>query len=155
MKKRLSVIAPTFKYVFIDFSQYQGTSLLTSNNYLTATTTSLVYVPLIVQTWTVDTQGTLTITEILVSLATNNAVNGKSKLQISKDGGMSFIDITGDIGAGVLSTGGVGQWITDVETGNDKLQIRLLGMSTNGLAANILINNINTYGVITIFKTLV
>lgn len=103
-----------------------------------STTNMVDFVTLDTASYTVDTNGIIFLDSIYMFILTNNDANAECKLQISGDGGITpFVDMTDGIpGTGIdLITSGPGAWITNVDTGVDKLQIRVVGRSTDGNAA--------------------
>lgn len=160
MKSKPSVISPTSKLFRLDFAQAQGTTALVSDRNITiGSTSSLTYVTLHTATYTIDNIGTLTLAYVFIQIVTNNSANGECKIQISEDGGSTFVDMTGDIGAGSnLNTGGYGLWISGINIGANKLQLRVLGRSTDGASATIKIRNdfagTNSFGELVIHKDL-
>lgn len=85
-------------------------------------------------TYTIDFNGVIFVDSIYMFIITNNDANAECKLQISGDGGATpFVDMTNEIGTGLdLITPGPGAWISNVSVGANKLQIRVLGRSTDG-----------------------
>lgn len=158
MKTEPSIITPTQLDFRIDLSQIHGSAQMIENlagqsYYTVGTTSSLSYVTLFTIKYTVDVEGLLTVSEMTFdNIESNNDANGECKLQISGDGGNTFVDVTGDIGGGILATGGAGLWINNVEVGKDKLQVRILGRSTDGNPANIILGSF-TFGTHLISKT--
>lgn len=101
-------------------------------------TSSLVLVPLFTASYTIDFNGKITPIDMYLGLTTNNDANATCKLQVSGDGGITFIDMTDEIPTTVnLITLGPGLWINNVMVGDNKLQIRVLGRSTDGTPATI------------------
>ena len=107
------------------------------------TTASAVFVPLYTATYNVDTNGKIIVIMIYLSMFSNNSANGESKLQVSGDGGVTFVDVTNTIPTGLAQARvGAGLWIPEVQPGTDvlkKLQIRVMGRSTNGALATIIV----------------
>lgn len=136
MKTKPSVIAPTSKQLFTSF--VHPTGILVSDKYATiGTTSNLVYESLLTNSYTIDVSRIMSVVEISVYIETGNDANGECKLQISGDGGSTWVDMTTDIGTGALITGGPGRWISSIDLGQNKLQERILGRSTDGNPANI------------------
>lgn len=154
MKSEISTITSTVKALPVfTCGQIQGNSKILSDYITVGTTSSLVYEILFTGTYTVSNQGIISVICIfIVDITTNNDVNAESKFQLSRDGGGTFIDITGDIGSGELLTGGVGRWISGVDTGNDKFKFRILGRSTDGNPATVRVDIFETFGVFVINK---
>lgn len=142
MNTRPSVITPTSK-LFVLYFVHNDTDVLSSSVYKTiGTTSNLVYETLLTTSYTIDVSGVLSVKDIYIQVLTDNDANGECKIQISGDGGSTFVDMTGDIGTGTdLTTGGPGLWISSIDIGANKLQIRVLGRSTNGSPADIKISN--------------
>lgn len=134
MRSILSVVSPTSALLRLTFGQVQGSNLMSSTGYITiGTTSNLVDTVLATIKYTMDIQGiTIKLLNIDWDLDTNNDANGISKIQISGDGGTTFFDVVNNIGAGVIATSGSGLWISNIDIGVDKLQIRVLGRSTDG-----------------------
>lgn len=107
------------------------------------TTTSAVFVPLYTATYNIDTNGKIIVIMINLSMFSNNSANGESKLQVSGDGGATFVDVTNTIPTGLdQARVGAGLWITEIQPGTDvlkKLQFRIMGRSTNGALATIIV----------------
>lgn len=138
MKTILNVVAPTTVLYILEYGQLNGSVIAATDLYINVgTTSSLIYVPLGTIKVTVDMQGIITVYDLTCSLQTNNSANGVCKLQISGDGGNTFTDITNDILGGVRTRGGVALWINSIQAGIDKLQVRVLGRSSNGNLATI------------------
>lgn len=152
-----SIVAVTTKVFVMTFAQIFGAGLITSLNQLITigTTSSLVYEELAKVSYTIDTTGAISVINILIDdITTDNSVNAEAKFQISGDGGVTFKDITGNIGAGAaLSTTGAGLWINSIDIGVDKFQIRLLGRSTDGSPATINIYPLTPRCILEIHKT--
>jgi len=112
-----------------------------ASEYLTVgTTTSGVFVTLYTATYNVDSNGKIVVVMINLSMFSNNSANGESKLQVSGDGGATFVDVTNAIPTGLdEAREGAGLWITEIQPGTDikKLQFRIMGRSTNGALATI------------------
>lgn len=147
MKLKIAIVAPLTTRADLHFvSQKHGTSILTSISpstiYESFTTTSLVLVPLFTAIYTIDTQGVVDVIIVWLDLTTDNSTNGRCTVEISGDGGATFIPMTTEIpnGAG-LQTRGPGLWITGVNIGLNQLKIRIKGRSTDGLEATIKIAN--------------
>lgn len=146
-----SVIHATSAYILISASaQAQGSNPLTGSPIvLGSTSSSTTFVEILTSKYTVDTEGIIEVGEIFVNIVTSNGfnsgTNAVSKYQISGDGGNNFIDLTTGIPSvlpgppfyGVLATSGRGKWIDNIEVGPDKLQLRVLGKSTDGHPATI------------------
>lgn len=111
----------------------------TGSEYFAAgTTTNVAFEPLYTATYTVDTNGRIIVVEISLTMYSSNSANGESKLQVSGDGGNTFVDVTNAIPTGVDQARiGAGLWITEVQPGLNKLQFRVVGRSTDGLLATI------------------
>lgn len=160
MESKPSIISPTSKIFRLDFAQAQGTTALVADRNITiGTTSSLIYVTLHTATYTIDNVGSILIAYIFIQIVTNNSANGQCKLQVSGDGGTTFVDVTGNIGAGAnLNTGGVGLWISSINIGANKFQLRVQGRSTDDALATIKIRNdfagVNSFGSLVIHKTI-
>lgn len=143
MRAQIAIVTPTNTRMFLYYmAQFQGAAQLTSDVATYATlgpTSSLVFVPLYTANFTVDTEGVISVANMLLFISTNNDANAVCKLQISGDGGNTFVDATGEIGTGALSTSGPGLWLSNVQAGLNKFQIRIMGKSTNANPANILV----------------
>lgn len=138
----IAVIAPTSIRVILDFvAANQGNTPLVFTGITTRsefTTNSLVFVNWFTAAYTIDLNGVLSVVDIFFYLLTSNDVNSILKIQISKDGGVSFVDATGEIGfSGLFDdlTMGSGNWISSIDTGQNKLQIRVQAKSTTGANA--------------------
>lgn len=143
MKLKIAVVAPlTTRAVLRLMTQKHGTSIMTATLYESFTTTSLVLVPLFTAIYTIDTQGIIDVTDIWLYIITNNSANGRCTVEISGDGGTTFVPVTAEISTGLdLGTKGAGLWITGVSTGTNQLKIRIKGRSTDGASATISIRN--------------
>ncbi len=144
MKLKIAVVAPLTNRVDLYFmAQKHGTSILTlATLYESFTTTSPALETLFTATYTMDTQGFIDVIDVWLHLVTDNSTNGLCTADISGDGGATFIPMTTEIPSVVtLETTGPGLWITCIETGTDKLQIRIKGRSTDGALATINIRN--------------
>jgi len=150
MKLKVSVIAPlTTRTVLRLMSQKQGTDSLTSVVYLSFPTSSLVLETLFTAMYTIDTQGIVDVIDVWLDLRTDNSTNGVCTVEISGDGGTTFIPITTEIPSTLdLQTKGPGLWITGVNIGANQLQIRIRGRSIDGLAATINIRSDSTMDII-------
>lgn len=151
MKLKIAVIAPlTTRTVLRLMSQKHGTSILaTSTIYESFTTTSLVLETLFTAIYTIDTQGVIDVIDVWLNLITDNSVNGTCTVEISGDGGTTFIPMTTEVPSTAnLVTRGPGLWITGVNIGTNQLKIRIKGRSTDGLAATIKIKNDSTMDII-------
>lgn len=150
MKLKIAVIAPlTTRTVLRLTSQKHGTSILTSTVYESFTTTSLTLVPLYTAIYTVDTQGIIDVVDVWLDLITNNSANARCTVEISGDGGTTYIPMTTEVPSGLdLETKGPGLWVTGVSIGTNQLKIRIKGRSTDGLTATINIRNDSTMDII-------
>lgn len=144
MKLKIAVVAPLTNRVDLYFmAQKHGTSILTlATLYESFTTTSPALETLYTATYTMDTQGFIDVIVVWLYLVTDNSANGRCTAEISGDGGVTFIPMTTEVpdGAGLV-TRGPGLWITSINTGTNKLQIRIRGRSTDGALATIKIRN--------------
>lgn len=150
MKLKIAVIAPlTTRTVLRLMSQKHGTAILTAVVYESFTTSSLVLETLFTATYTIDTQGVIDVIDVWLDLITDNSANGRCTVEISGDGGATFIPMTTEVPDGVtLATTGPGLWITGVNIGTNQLQIRIKGRSTDGALATIKIRNDSTMDII-------
>ena len=153
MRSTITIVgARTVRFILFFLSQLNSANLLPfgsiGTEYFTVgTTTSMVFVPLVppppnapyTATYTVDTDGHIIVVMIQLSIMfSNNSANGESKLQVSGDGGVTFVDITNAIPTGVgQSRSGSGLWIPEIQAGINKLQFRVVGRSTDGALATI------------------
>jgi len=102
------------------------------------TTTNAAFEPLYTAKYTIDTNGKIIVVMIDLLMYSNNSANGESKLQVSGDGGLTFVDVTNTIPTGLAQARvGAGLWIPEIQTGPDKLQFRVVGRSTDGAPATI------------------
>lgn len=101
------------------------------------TTSSMGFVDIYTSKYTIDINSITHIHHILLlDVMSSNSANGRTKIQISGDGGTTpFIDITDEIPGGNSTRTGPGLWIDKVNVGIDQLQIRILGKSTDGALA--------------------
>lgn len=116
----------------------------TGTGYFTVgTTNSATFESLFTAKYNVDTNGKIIVVMINLTMYSNNSANGESKLQISGDGGATFVDVTNTIPTGLDQARiGAGLWITEIQPGTDilkKLQFRIMGRSTNGALATIIV----------------
>lgn len=151
MKLKIAVIAPmTTRTVIRLMSQKHGTAILSGLTvYESFTTSSLVLVPLFTAIYTIDTQGVIDVIDVWLFLTTDNSANGRCTVEISGDGGATFIPVTTEVPDGAdLGTTGPGLWISSVNIGTNQLQIRIMGRSTNGAVATIKIRNDSTMDII-------
>lgn len=137
MRTEPSVIAPTTVQLTIDLmGKAQGSSpLIGFGSYYFDFTpiTNTTFITLLSGSFTVDTNGVLTVVNIFLTMFIKNTVAGESKLQISGNGGTTWVDVTDAIGVGTdIERTGPGLWITNIQVGTDKLMFRLLGRSTTG-----------------------
>lgn len=144
MKKERSILASkTIRILPGITGQKQSTTPLqlytTTAGYIDIGTTSdISFATLFTQTHTIDFNGSIDVLSIFLFIYTNNDANAECKLQISGDTGNTFVDMTDAIGTGIdLNTRGPGTWINSVAIGNDGLQIRILGRSTDGNPATV------------------
>lgn len=97
-------------------------------------TNSTSFVPLFTSTYTIDTNGKINVFEIRLFMRMSNDALGGAKLQISGDGGSTFVDVTNEIGGGaIILRIGPGLWINKIDAGLDKFQIRVLGRDASGI----------------------
>lgn len=149
MKSSETIIVSRIRRLLISpMAQVRGTAItpLGSISFGETTplfTTSQTLTPLFTSKYTLDTNGIFSVEYIRFVIVTNNSANATCLIQISGDGGITFADMTTEIGAvGFdLFTGGTGLWVSTMESGPDKLQVRILGRSTDGLSATILISD--------------
>lgn len=148
MKLLVAVIHPVS--VFLPFEVYakaNGDKVLVDPGAgnpsitLLGTTSSTTFEPVFTAKYTIDTEGIIDIGEIRFDVITfngfNTGLNAESIYQISGDGGQTFTDVTTAINSTQgIETIGQGKWIDNVEIGLDKLQIRVLGRSTDGNPAS-------------------
>lgn len=147
MKALVAVVAPTTtRAVIRPTNQMNGTAILTSDVFLSFTTSSLTLVPLFTSVYTIDTQGVINVIDVWFDIITDNSTNGRSVFQISGDGGTTFVTMTGEIPSTAnLETSGPGLWIRNVSVGTNQLQIRLSGRSTDGAVATLKVRNDTTF----------
>lgn len=155
MKLKTIIISPTIGTIDVDLGQLIGTTnvlLPSATETNIDTTSSLVYENMYTAKYTVDVSGSITVTNIRLDITTDNSANGQSKFQISGDGGNTFVDMTDDTTVGLVNIfTDVGKWITNIQTGDDKLQFRILGRSTDGNPA-IITCLLDTKAILTIYK---
>lgn len=133
----VAIIAPTTVRATFDLmAKNQGSSQLTGFGayYVTlASVTDTSFAVVLSGSFTIDTNGVLTVVEIFLSMFTSNTIAGESKLQISGDGGVTWVDVTNAIGVGAdIERTGPGLWISSIQTGTNKFRFRILGRSTTG-----------------------
>lgn len=154
MKTSVVPMTPTTIRLYIDIaSQHLGSGeiSLTSTDYIDLPTSNPNFEELLSFQATVDQNGELTVLSVFLDMFSNNSANAVSKLQVSGDGGTTWVDVTDEIPTGAdLERAGSGLWITSIQTGSNKLKIRLMGKSTSG-ASTVRIAR-DAYMVITINK---
>lgn len=134
-------------------AQLNSTTLLpfgsTGAEYFTVgTTTSVAFAPLTppyIAKYTIDTNGKIIVVSIYLSMFSNNSANGRSKLQVSGDGGGTWKDVTNEIPTAVQGRIGAGLWITEVLPGLDMLQFQVVGWSTTAPAPATIIVRTDSY----------
>lgn len=142
MKALIGIVAPTSTRLFMQFiAQYQGSTQVVASTtvavaYSLFVTSSVAYVEAFTSSYTVDKHGSITVNSIYFAMVTNNDANAQCKIQVSGDGGSTWVDVTGDVGSGVdIPTSSAGLWINSINIGDNQLKIRVLIKSTNGAAA--------------------
>lgn len=133
----VAVITPTTVRATFDLmAKNQGSSQLTGVGAYYVTLASVAdtsFAVVLSGSITIDTNGVITIINLFLSMFTNNTVAGESKLQISGDGGVTWVDVTNAIGIGLdINRTGPGLWISSIQTGTNKFRFRILGRSTTG-----------------------
>lgn len=143
MRSIIGVIAPTTTRLLLSFGGFNGNaslsvSLGTADVSIVEKTTSLTtFVELASSSYSLDKDRSVDILNLYLDLLTFNSANGRSKLQISGDGGNTWIDMTDEINGGTLSREGPGLWISSVQNGDDQLKIRWMGRSSDGALATL------------------
>lgn len=172
MKTTTAIIAPRNEFIEQALiTQVQGTApLITNSNPTTfgstilATTSSTTFEEVSRSKYTVDTNGVITLTEILAILDTGlpanvtfpfppfpnipvvltkpTTTNGVLRVEISGDAGNTFVNMSGDI-IGPKLVRATGLWIKKIDTVPDGLQFRFLVKSADGFPATIGMSNQN------------
>lgn len=148
MKTSIIPLTPTTIRLFIDIaSQHLGSGQidLSAIDYVDLPTSNTEFEELLLFQATVDTNGIISVQDIFLDIFSDNSANAVSKLQISGDGGTNWIDVTDKIPTGLdIERAGAGLWISSIQTGENKLKIRIVGKSTDGLAATVRVSR-DTY----------
>lgn len=134
------LVSPTTTRTLFNFvAQKIGTSILDPTILYVdiGTTSSLSFEDLYTAKYTIDTNGVITLNDVYMFSSSFNDANGVSQIQISGDGGNTFVPMTDETPSGQLDRVGPGLWITNIQTGNDQFQIKVVGKSTDGLDATI------------------
>lgn len=161
MKTKQIPISPTNVRIYaldIALTQFIGTTplslastLFTSSGFIyykIATVTNTSFEPIFTSKYTVDINGKIYITSLVIDMGSYNDNNGVLKVQMSGDGGNTFIDMTDEMGGGELTYDGPGLWIKNIEIGSEKLQSRILGKSTDGNPADLRIMEDSVYSLV-------
>jgi len=145
MKSTVAVISPTSNRLLLDIaSQFNGsTELITGTaayDILVAENfTNTDFEQKLIFKLTIDTFGTINIVNIRleylgVLAGVSDGIKMECKLQISGDGGITWVNITDTIVSNndtIQKRAGPGLWISSIDTGTEKLQIRLVARSTD------------------------
>lgn len=145
MKALIGVIAPTTTRSLLNFGGFNAgatipvvTGFIIVNTFLELNTSSLIFVELASASYTVDKDRAVSVLNLYLSTIYDNNVNGRCKLQISGNGGTTWVDMTNTVLGGITETRtGPGLWITTINPGDNQLKIRLMGLSTDGASATI------------------
>lgn len=170
MKTFTAIIAPRNEFIQqVLMTKVQGTTPLVPNSNPTTfgstilakniSNTTFEEVPGSRSKYTIDTNGIITLTEIIVILDTGlltrnlffpsgppialpipTTSNGVLRVEISGDAGNTFVNMSGDI-IGPKLVRATGLWINKIDTVPDGLQFRFLVKSTNGLPATVAMSN--------------
>lgn len=121
-----------------------------SINWVVITTSSLSFETLFTGKYTISYDGVINIISTRLDMLTFNDANGECKLQMSGDGGNTFVDVTNEVPGAATSlwSVGPGEWVNNVQIGPDKFQIRLLGRSTDGNPTGIYIHPVSAIDII-------
>lgn len=138
MKTSVIPITPTTIRIQIYItSQNNGTAALTdtSLSYIDLPTSNIAFEQLLLFQATVDFNGVISVLDMFVDMFSDNSANAVSKLQVSGNGGTTWIDVTDEIPTGLdVERAGSGIWIPSINTGSNKFRIRLVGKTTGGAA---------------------
>jgi len=139
MKSDLTVIPPTSNRLLIRFTAQQtGTNELTGFGAADVTIVGITntdYEEKMISKTTVDTYGTLTLQDIYFYYRMRGYADLRAKLQISGDGGVTWTDVTDEItgvGGAIEERTGPGLWISSIDVGTDKFQVRLIAKTVGG-----------------------
>lgn len=142
MKIVTPVLASKISRTFIQITAgKQATSPLdlysiTAGDVVIGSTSSTDFVVLYTSQQTIDVNGKIVPFDINLIMITDNDANGECKIQISGNGGTTYVDMTDEIPE-ISFVQGSGAWITSIDTGENKLRMRVLGRSTDGNPATI------------------
>lgn len=144
MKSLIGVIAPTTTRLFLAFGGFNAGATIpvvigtTNKTFLEIDTTSLVFVELASASYTADKDRAVSVLNLYLFTMYNNSVNGRCRLDISRDGGANWVAMTNTVLNGFAEgREGPGLWINTINPGDNQLKIRLMGLSTNGANATI------------------
>lgn len=144
MKALIGVIAPTTTRLLLDFGGFNAGATIpveigtTNKTFIEWNTSSMVFVELASVSYTADKDRAVSVLNLYLFTMYNNSLNGRCKLQISGDGGTTWVDMTNTILDGFFEgREGPGLWITTINPGDNQLKIRLMGLSTDGANATI------------------
>lgn len=144
MKALIGVIAPTTTSLLLAFGGFNAGATIpviigsTDKTFLEIDTTSMVFVELASASYTTDKDRAVSVLNLYLFTMYNNSLNGRCKLQISRDGGTTWVDMTDTVLDGFFEgREGPGLWINTINPGDNQLKIRLMGLSTDGANATI------------------
>lgn len=142
MRALIGVIAPTTTRLYLRFGGFNGSSLLEVQfgawigTYMTWTTNSTEFVELASASYTIDKDRPVSVLNIYFDIFHfANIFPGICKLQISGDGGTTWVDATDEVSSGGRT--GPGLWITTINKGENQFKIRLVGKSSTGALGTI------------------
>lgn len=138
MRTSVIPITPTTIRMLINIpSQHNGAAELTDTaiSYIDLPTSNIAFEQLLLFQATVDFNGVISVLDMFVDMFSDNSANAVSKLQVSGNGGTTWVDVTNEIPTGLdLERIGSGIWIPSINTGSNKFRIRLVGKTTGGAA---------------------
>lgn len=130
-------------YVSYIASTTRGTAVITNHNFFgtpqnldLSDVTDGSFTTVLTRTYSVEDVGIVDVLSVPVFIRTVVNGNGTFRWQISGDGGSNWTTIINQaFNVGVFTNvtrSGSGQWITSINTGTDKLQLRLQALANAG-----------------------
>lgn len=116
-------------------SPLRGTNVLTGvgGSFALSDVTSNVFQTLLLNKYRIEDIGFVKVFEIKIKFVWNIGGNGQWRWQVSGDGGTTWVTVA-DITTNVtpLQVEGAGTWISSIQTGDDKFQVRLQARAVAG-----------------------
>jgi len=145
MKLESQIKSITNVYIYYDFlasKRVVGDTLTSTSEYFSMTTISSTdYQTVLIEKYRVEDAGYVSVHDIFASLIFDVKGNGSFRWQVSGNEGTTWINIYestfNEVGYTAYDVSGSGTWISTIDAGNNKFQVRL---QVKAVAGNIDIN---------------